>query len=134
MITANTFHMIQLQKIKMMIDSWGTAWDVLVITLAIIAFMAWMDLFIGNRIRAGSESMPGILWELFTNWYNRKKNILKAESKHFAFGKKYWVVPIGGRYYVINKSQRQRINRILDKYHMKMDIYDLIKDAVYSTN
>ncbi len=123
-----------MEKVKLFITSQGIAWELFVITVAIVAFLVWLDVFVGNRVRINSTSLPGILFEVFANWYSYQKNKLKANSYHFATGKKYWVIALANKYYVVNKSQRGRINRLLKKHnHTVMNINILLNKAVYWT-
>lgn len=118
---------------KELFDSWGIWWDATVIALCIAAFIIWIEVVIGNRVRDKATSYLGILIEQAANWYAKRKNIAKARARHVAYGKQYHVVILGARYHVINKGQRQRINRLLKKYHLKITIEKLLQKAVYST-
>lgn len=122
-----------MEKLHRIIDSWDYAWDALVIVIFMVAFLVWLDVYIGNRIRITARSIPGILLEGIFNWYSLKKNTAKAWSLHMALRKRYWVVPIEGKYYVFHEGQKERINRILKKYHSRINFYDLWKMAAYWT-
>lgn len=118
---------------KELFDSWGIVWDATVIALCIAAFIIWMEVVIGNRVRDRATSYLGILFEQAANWYAKQKSIAKARARHVATGKRYHVVIIASRYFVVGKFQRQRINKILKKYHQKITIEKLLQRAVYST-
>jgi len=118
---------------KELFESWGIWWDVTVVVLCAIAFLIYLEVVIGNHVRDRATTYLGILMEQAANWYSKNKNISKARARHVATGKRYHVVIIGSRYYVIGKFQRQRINRLLKKYHLKISIEKLLERAVYST-
>jgi len=114
-------------------QSWGIWWDAAVIALCVAAFVIWIEVVIGNRVRDRATSIIGILFEQAANWYAKHKNIAKARARHVATGKRYHVVIIASRYFVVGKFQRKRINKILKKYHLKITIEKLLEKAVYST-
>jgi len=124
-----------IQNIKIWMQSAGPVWNMFVILFAALAVLVWMDLFIGNRIRVQATGLIGIWLESFANWYSLRKNIAKANSYSIASGrrKRYWVIPIAGKYYVINNLNRKRINNILRKNNTIMNINDLLKLEVYHT-
>jgi hypothetical protein len=123
-----------MEKLRELIQGLGLAWEVFVIVMAIIAFMVWLDLFVGNRVRINANSLPGVAFEVAANWWSLQKNKWKAESMHFATGKRYWVIVISNRYYVINKYHRSKINRLLRRHNsVVMDINRLINNAIYHT-
>jgi hypothetical protein len=122
-----------IQASKHWMQTAGPAWDIFVTLFAILAFLVWMDLFIGNKIRVQATGLLGIWTESVLNWYTLKKNIAKARSLHIATRRQYWVVPMANQYHVINNRQRKRINRLLVKHHMIININDLLNMAVYHT-
>jgi len=122
-----------IQNLKLWMQSAGPVWDMFVIGFAVLVFLVWMDLFIGNRIRVKATSLIGIWFESFANWYSLRKNIAKAKSLHIATRKQYWVVPMANNYHIINNRQRKKINNLLRKYKMVININDLLNMAVYHT-
>jgi len=124
-----------IQNLKVWMQSAGPVWDMFVIGFAILIFFVWMDLFIGNRIRVKATSLIGIWIKSLFNLYSLRKNIAKEKSYSIASGrrKRYWVVPIDGRYYVLNNINRKRINAIMRKHRIVMNINDLLNIAVYNT-
>ena len=118
---------------KELFDSWGLWWDVTIVTITVIAFIAWLEIVIGNKIRLSAKTLIGLYLSMAANWYTKKKAVTRAKARHLATGKKYHVVIIASRYFVINKYQRQKLNKILKKYHSRITIEKLLEKAVYST-
>jgi hypothetical protein len=118
---------------KALIETWGIWWDITVIMLAIIATFVWLDLVVGNKIRTKATSLIGIWTETVMNRYVKTKKIMKAKSLHAAFGRKYAVVNLAGRYFVVGKYQRHHMNRILKKYHSKLTYKKAMENAVFWT-
>lgn len=123
-----------MEKFKLFIDGLGIAWEITVILIAISAFLVWMDLFIGSRVRTDARGLISTAFEAFANWYALRRNIMKAISMHLATRKQYHVIMLGDMYYVVNKQSRQRINRLFRRHGMKrITIVDVIRTAAYST-
>jgi hypothetical protein len=123
-----------IQSAKHWMQTAGPAWDIFVTLFMVAAVLIWMDLFIGNKIRMKATGLIGIWIESALNWYTLRKNIAKANSLHLALRRKYWVVPIAGSYHVLNNRQRKRINNLLRKHKMVININDLLNLAVYHTS
>jgi hypothetical protein len=129
-----------MEKVNQLIEtasSWmsnaGIPWKIFVTLFFILAVLVWMDFILGNNIRLKAKSLIGILFESAANWYVLKKNIAKAHGLHIATRRQYHVIPLSGSYHVLNNLQRKRINRLLSKYNMIININDLLKMAIYST-
>ena len=122
-----------IQHTRLWMQTAGPVWDLFVISFVVLVFLVWMDLFIGNQIRVKATGLFGIWFESFANWYTLRKNIAKAESLRIATRRRYWVVPMANQYHVINNRQRKKINRLLSKYKMVININDLLNMAVYRT-
>ena len=122
-----------IHQVKHWMNTAGPCWNIFVTAFAILAFLVWMDIMVGNKIRIRATGLLGIWFESVLNWYTLKKNIAKARSLHIATRRQYWVVPLANQYHVINNRQRKRINRLLVKHHMIININDLLNLAVYHT-
>lgn len=122
-----------MEKLKQLIDAWGIAWDILIISMFIAAFLVWMDVVIGNKVRLSRSSLAGILLDTWMNKYILIKKKAEAKSLQLVTGYRQYIVNIGGHVFVISKKNRQRINKLLKKHNTKITIYELLADAIWWT-
>lgn len=122
-----------MNELQQLIEALGIWWKVVVVMLFLITMAVWFDLIVGNRIRTNANSIIGILTNNVLNKYVKTKKIMKANSLHLAYGRRYAVVNLHGRYYVVGKYQHAAINRRLKKLHGKLTYVDIMKNAIYWT-
>lgn len=122
-----------INQVKEFMQNAGIAWDVFVIVFCAITIVVWLDLFIGTRIRVSAKGSIGKFISKWVNFYILYKTITKAKGYHLITKKRYSVIPIEGKLYIVNNVRRKSWNRKLAKMHSVFNINDLLRIAIYHT-